>query len=121
MAGTVTTTKVKNEYLSGARDGTTMFKGALAAYKGVRAAEVLPTPTAGPVWIVGPTIVGDHVRAVKDCPSIIGAPAVQSGQVYRYVAWGYWKVDDVTVQAAGGTFSYVPLDCVEGVIQAPPP
>lgn len=39
MAGTVTTAKVKNEYLSGARDGTAPFQGALAAYKAVRAAE----------------------------------------------------------------------------------
>lgn len=39
MAGTVTTTKIKNEYLSGARDGTAVFKGALNAYKAVREAE----------------------------------------------------------------------------------
>lgn len=48
MAGTVTTAKIKNEYLSGARDGTAVFKGALAAYKAVRAAEA-PAPVPAPV------------------------------------------------------------------------
>lgn len=57
MAGTVTTTKVKNEYLSGARDGTTAFRGALSAYKAVRAAEVViaPVPTPAP----SPTVAYD--------------------------------------------------------------
>jgi hypothetical protein len=58
MAGTVTTTKVKNEYLSGARDGTTAFKGALSAYKAVRAAEVpVPAPTPAPTPTPTPTPV----------------------------------------------------------------
>lgn len=39
MAGTVTTKSIKNAYLSGARDNTTAFQGALKAYKAVRAAE----------------------------------------------------------------------------------
>jgi hypothetical protein len=53
MAGTVTTSKVKNEYLSGARDGTAIFKGALNAYKAVRAAEapVVIPPVVPPVSI----------------------------------------------------------------------
>ena len=33
LAGTVSTQKIKNEYLSGARDSTAAFKGALNAYK----------------------------------------------------------------------------------------
>lgn len=52
MAGTVTTTKVKNEYLSGARDSSSVFRGALSAYKAMRAAEVpvpAPTPVPAPV------------------------------------------------------------------------
>jgi hypothetical protein len=39
LAGTVTTKSVKQAYLSGAKDSTTAFQGALAAYKAVRAAE----------------------------------------------------------------------------------
>jgi hypothetical protein len=46
MAGTVTTLSTKKAYLSGARDGTAAFQGALAAYKGVRAAEAPPPPPA---------------------------------------------------------------------------
>ncbi|HET6941453.1 MAG TPA: DUF1996 domain-containing protein [Sphingomicrobium sp.] len=48
MAGTVTTPKIKNEYLSGARDGTAPFQGALKAYKAVRAAEAPPPPPPPP-------------------------------------------------------------------------
>lgn len=44
LAGTVSTQAIKNEYLSGRRDLTTAFKGALAAYKAVRAAEAPPPP-----------------------------------------------------------------------------
>ena len=58
LAGTVTTTKVKNEYLSGKRDTTAVFKGALNAYKAVRAAEapVTPVPVSG--WVPSPTLAG---------------------------------------------------------------
>lgn len=48
MAGTVTTKSTKNAYLSGARDNTTAFKGALSAYKAVRAAEQPPAPMPMP-------------------------------------------------------------------------
>jgi hypothetical protein len=44
MAATVTTKSVKQAYLSGARDNTTAFQGALTAYKAVRAAEAAPVP-----------------------------------------------------------------------------
>src|SRR5690349_13269379 len=51
LAGTVTTKSVKTEYLSGKRDTTAAFKGALAAYKALRAAEeppvVIPPPVSG--------------------------------------------------------------------------
>ena len=46
MAGTVTTTSIKNEHVSGKRDATTQFKGALAAYK---ARDPTPKPTLTPV------------------------------------------------------------------------
>jgi hypothetical protein len=52
MAGTVTTTRVKNAYLSGANDGTTAFKGALSAYKAVRAAEPPLTVTCADGTVV---------------------------------------------------------------------
>jgi hypothetical protein len=61
MAGTVTTTKVKNEYLSGARDGTAIFKGALNAYKAVRAAEA-PVVTP-PVVIPSSPLTGEAAIA----------------------------------------------------------
>ena len=58
LAGTVTTARVKNEYLSGARDGTTAFKGALAAYKAVRAAEAPVPAPAITGWLPSPTLAG---------------------------------------------------------------
>jgi hypothetical protein len=46
MAATVTTKSVKQAYLSGSRDGTAAFQGALSAYKAVRAAEApVPAPS----------------------------------------------------------------------------
>lgn len=58
MAATVTTKSVKQAYLSGARDGTTAFQGALAAYTAVRAAEVPVAPAATP--LVGLTAIADN-------------------------------------------------------------
>lgn len=64
LAGTVTTKKIQNEYLSGARDGTAAFKGALAAYKAVRAAEAPPAPPQPPktCWD------GSTIPATQSCP-----------------------------------------------------
>ena len=60
LAGTVTTGGTAYKaYLSGARDNTTAFQGALKAYKAVRAAEKsaepVPVPTPVPVPPVPPS------------------------------------------------------------------
>lgn len=64
MAGTVTTLSIKNEYLSGKRDNTTVFQGALKAYKAVRAAEVPPPPPATQTCPDGSVIL-----ATATCPA----------------------------------------------------
>ena len=53
MAGSVGTPSAKAAYLSGARDGWTSFKGALGAYKAVRAAEMPPVVVPPPVPLPG--------------------------------------------------------------------
>jgi hypothetical protein len=65
MAGTVSTKSVKQAYLSGAKDGTTAFKGALTAYKGVRAAEPPLTVTCAD---------GTAVNAPGACPMVMPPP-----------------------------------------------
>jgi hypothetical protein len=67
MAGTVTTAKIKNEYLSGLRDGTAAFKGALNAYKAVRAAEK-PAPTTKTCQN------GSVVPIAQECPVPVQPP-----------------------------------------------
>lgn len=61
MAGTVTTASVKQAYLSGARDNTTAFQGALAAYR------ALPKPTVR-------CVDGTMVPAPGACPVIVTPP-----------------------------------------------
>jgi hypothetical protein len=76
MAGTVTTTRIKNEYLSGARDGTTAFKGALAAYKAVREAEVAAPPPPPPPTPV-PCPDGTSVIPPATCPVVVSPPPLE--------------------------------------------
>jgi hypothetical protein len=78
MAGTVTTTKIKNEYLSGARDTTTVFQGALKAYKAVRAAESKPTVKC---------LDGTVVVAPGACPAPLVTPP-PSTAVWTFCAHG---------------------------------
>jgi hypothetical protein len=84
MAGTVATTSVKREYLDGKRDGTTVFRGALAAYQTVRAAEApvtIPSAVSGLLakkdadwkvlkvgaggWITGIDIAPDGTQVIR--------------------------------------------------------
>jgi hypothetical protein len=75
LAGTVTTKVSKNAYLSGAKDGTTAFQGALSAYKGVRAAEPpLVVKCADGVLIVAPGAC--PVAPVVIPPPIVTEPVV---------------------------------------------
>lgn len=77
MAGTVTTQSVKNAYLSGARDGTTAFQGALKAYKAVRAAEQpvpTPSPTPSPAGVYDVSIgLGVDANGFANLPLMAGA------------------------------------------------
>jgi hypothetical protein len=95
LAGTVTTTKAKNGYLSGANDRTTSFQGALGAYKAVRAAEPAlsvkcadgtmvtapgacpvpqPMPMPAPTPTPAPPVVVTEAAAVAD-PGAVGSNA----------------------------------------------
>jgi BNR/Asp-box repeat len=84
MAGTVTTTAVKRAYLDGKRDGTTVLKGARAAYQTVRAAEapaIIPSAVSGLLakkdadwkvvkvgaggWLTGIDIASDGTQVIR--------------------------------------------------------
>jgi hypothetical protein len=82
LAGTVTTIKAKNGYLSGTNDRTTAFQGALSAYKAVRAAEpplppmvteavppLLPAP-----WTGMPTKSCASGQVILDQPGLVCNP-----------------------------------------------
>ena len=87
LAGTVTKGGATYKaYLSGAKDNTTAFKGALAAYKAVRAAEqpviVPPAPT--------PLAMGDMVRLSSALPQCLLPLSIipKQGVAYRLIAFG---------------------------------
>jgi hypothetical protein len=114
MAGTVTTKTVKQAYLSGARDGTAAFQGALAAYKAVRAAEPAPTvkcadgsvitapgacPAPPPVVTPPPALtLGGHAKAITTCQSLTNvADVLTLNAIYTVVGFaGYSPIGTVT-------------------------
>jgi hypothetical protein len=112
LAGTVVTKSVKQAYLSGAKDSTTAFQGALAAYKAVRAAEPPlkvtcvdgtiitvpgacpappPPPPPPPDWLPSPSLSGlapiatnfDPTTAVKVVGSL--PPAEPPTGAFRFI------------------------------------
>jgi hypothetical protein len=99
MAGTVSTTKVKNEYLSGAKDGTTAFQGALNAYKAVRAAEVapapVPTPTPTPTPSAPATGLGGEVAIADNFNTAAGIEPTWYGATGRGGVPGILPLNDM--------------------------
>jgi hypothetical protein len=83
MAGTVSTKSVKQAYLSGARDSTAAFQGALAAYKAIRAAEKPPAPPPASGWVAAPLKAGGYARL-----KVAGSGAPKPGGYYPK-AWTY--------------------------------
>ena len=91
MAGTVSTLSIKQAYLSGARDNTAPFQGALKAYKAIRAAEQpAPVPTPVPVPTPTPTpqpstpiTYNDIVTAIQPCASRTDQALLTVGAKYK--------------------------------------
>jgi hypothetical protein len=99
MAGTVTTPSIKNAYLSGAKDGTAAFQGALAEYKAVRAAE-LPAPVPVQQFVPAPlSDASGYARAKTACT------AWGNGQTRNPAAGEVFKIIKSTQPPTGGVLS----------------
>jgi hypothetical protein len=108
----------KQAYLSGARDGTAAFQGALAAYKALRAAEPASTVkcadgtviTAPGVCPVPPPVVtpppaltlGGHAKAITTCQSLTNvADVLTLNATYTVVGFaGFSPIGAVTSPTA---------------------
>lgn len=80
MASTVTTKSIQTEYLTGKRDGTTVFKRVQAAYVAIRTAEAAVTPV--PAW--------------KACAPEGGTCTLKDPANVRYGAGSTWVERQVT-------------------------